>query len=167
MDQYPIRVQSQLGQGTTFEVYLPRAEQACQVEERSPAHTHTASGGETILLVEDDTSVCELSRLVLGLHGYRLLEARDGQEAWQVACQYPEEIDLLLTDVIMPGMNGRALAEKLTGTRPDLKVLFMSGYSDDVVSQHGVLEPGTAFLPKPFQPADLALKVRTVLDDGH
>jgi CheY-like chemotaxis protein len=108
--------------------------------------------------------VRELVRQVLSKLGYSLLEAGNGQEALRLMAHHPDPIHLLLTDVVMPGISGKNLAEELTRTQPDLKALFMSGYTDEAIAQHGVLEPGAAFIQKPFSPMSLAAKVRTVLD---
>ena len=117
-----------------------------------------------ILMVEDDIGVRELVRQVLQRQGYTLLEAQNGQEALRLSAYYSGPIHLLLTDVVMPGMSGKALASELAQTRPDLKILFMSGYTDEAIAQHGVLDAGVAFLQKPFSPSPLARKVRAVLD---
>jgi two-component system cell cycle sensor histidine kinase/response regulator CckA len=122
------------------------------------------TGGETILLVEDDAEVRDLARRVLQRQGYTLLQAEDGQTAMQMAAKHSGPFHLLLTDVVMPGMSGTALAEQLTQTHPHLKVLYMSGYADNAIVQRSLLEPGVAFLQKPFTPTDLARKVRKVLD---
>ncbi len=119
---------------------------------------------ETILLVEDDEVVRKLVSEVLDNEGYRLLEAANGVAALSICAQYEERIHLLLTDVIMPEMSGRALADRLVPQYPEMKVLFMSGYTDDVIVHHGVLDAGTAFIQKPFAPDVLARKVRDVLD---
>jgi CheY-like chemotaxis protein len=124
-----------------------------------------AQGNETILLVEDDEVVRELISTVLNNEGYRLLEAASGVAALSICAHYEERIHLLLTDVIMPEMNGRDLANRLTAVRPEVKVLYMSGYTDDVIAHHGVLDEGTEFIQKPFTPDVLARKVREVLDD--
>ena len=123
-----------------------------------------AQDRETILLVEDDEVVRKLVSEVLDNEGYRLLEAANGVAALSICAQYEERIHLLLTDVIMPEMSGRALADRLVPQHPEMKVLFMSGYTDDVIADHGVLDAGTAFIQKPFAPDVLAKKVRDVLD---
>jgi len=119
---------------------------------------------ETILLVEDDEVVRKLVSEVLDNEGYRLLEAANGVAALSICARYEERIHLLLTDVIMPEMSGRDLADRLVPQHPEMKVLFMSGYTDDVIADHGVLDAGTAFIQKPFAPDVLARKVRDVLD---
>ena len=119
---------------------------------------------ETILLVEDDEVVRKLVSEVLDNEGYRLLEAANGVAALSICAQYEERIHLLLTDVIMPEMSGRDLADRLVPQHPEMKVLFMSGYPDDVIVHHGVLDEGTAFIQKPFAPDVLVRKVRDVLD---
>jgi CheY-like chemotaxis protein len=123
-----------------------------------------AQDRETILLVEDDEVVRKLVSEVLDNEGYRLLEAANGVAALSICAQYEDRIHLLLTDVIMPEMSGRALADRLVPQHPEMKVLFMSGYTDDVIADHGVLDAGTAFIQKPFAPDVLAKKVRDVLD---
>jgi two-component system cell cycle sensor histidine kinase/response regulator CckA len=149
--------------GTTFKVYLPRVGPAAP----APANAEMPGGRETVLLVEDDAGARELARCII-LHGlgYNLVEARDGQEALRLAADYPGPIHLLLTDVVLLGMGGVAMAEKLARSRPGLKTLFISGYTDNAIAHHGVLEPGLAFLQKPFgpMPMELARKVRAVLD---
>ncbi|HBB97646.1 MAG TPA: hypothetical protein DC054_19870 [Blastocatellia bacterium] len=123
-----------------------------------------SEGLETILLVEDDEVVRKLVGEVLDNEGYRLLEASNGVAALSICARYEERIHLLLTDVIMPEMSGRALADRLVPQYPEMKVLFMSGYTDDVIGHHGVLDAGTAFIEKPFALDVLARKVRDVLD---
>ena len=123
-----------------------------------------SEGTETILLVEDDEVVRKLVSEVLDNEGYRLLEAANGIAALSICAQYEEPIHLLLTDVVMPEMSGRDLADRLVPQRPEMKVLFMSGYTDDVIVHHGVLDAGAAFIQKPFAPDVLARKVRDVLD---
>ena len=118
-----------------------------------------------ILLVEDDAQVRDLARQVLEGQGYKVFETENGQEALQLASRYADPIHLLLTDVVMPDMNGRALAEQLLQTRSGLKAIFISGYTDETIAHHGVLEPGIVLLQKPFSPMDLACKVREILDE--
>jgi PAS domain S-box-containing protein len=152
---------SEPGAGTAFKIYLPRvAEEAGTIAPR-PASLDLR-GSETILLVEDEETLANLARRVLLKHGYRVLTASSGATAREVAAEQPG-IDLLLTDVVMPGMSGRELADELQRRFPDLKVLFMSGYTDDAIVHQGFLDPGLAFLQKPFTPYGLAKKVREVL----
>ena len=122
-------------------------------------------GGETILLVEDEEGVRALTSQVLSSCGYKVIEARDGHEALRLASESQGQIELLLTDVVMPRMGGRELSEKLAELHPRMKVLFLSGYTDDAVVRHGILEAEVAFLQKPFTPASLAVKVRDILDE--
>jgi two-component system cell cycle sensor histidine kinase/response regulator CckA len=159
-----IRVHSEEGQGTTFKIYLPRAGATLQAAPRPKTKVKMPVGSETILLVEDDAQVRDLARQVLEGQGYKVLEVENGQEALQLADHYADPIHLLLTDVVMPGMDGRALAEQLLQTRPNLKTIFISGYADETIAHHGILEPGIALLQKPFSPVDLARKVREILD---
>jgi len=159
-----IQVDSAEGEGSTFRIYLPSAEETQEFAAALKAMQGIIRfGGETILLVEDDAKVRDLTRRVLESLGYTLLHAQDGQEAQQVAQAHAGPIHLLLTDVVMPGGNGRTLADRLTEMRPELKVLYMSGYTADAIDRHGVLDPGVAFLPKPFKTSDLLTKVQSVL----
>jgi PAS domain S-box-containing protein len=159
-----IWVDSEPGQGTTFKVYLPRVEYETQVTLPASVPSRRPAGTETILLVEDDERLCVLSRRVLEARGYTVLEARNGQEALVLCDQHQGPIDLVATDVVMPGINGGMLVERLAVKRPTLRVLFMSGYTDDDMLRRGIVDPRMAFLPKPFTPEALASKVREVLD---
>lgn len=164
-----IWVQSEKGVGTVFEVYLPRVADAQRVVEasgdgRPERPTEAPRGTETVLLVEDEESVRSLIRKILEQRGYVVLEARSGQEALDLCATYEGPIDLLLTDVVMPEMSGRELAERLLPTRAETRVLFMSGYTEDAVVRHGIENTRINFLEKPFSPAALARKVREVLD---
>ncbi len=158
-----IWVYSEPGHGASFKIYLPpvglTAPQA-SLEEGLPG----ASGGETVLLVEDEDALRQLATEFLTNCGYRVLTAANGNEALDVAAGFTGHLDLLVTDVVMPGMNGRALAERLSVARPETRVLYMSGYTDEAIHRHGVLEPGIAFLQKPFRLTDLARKAREALD---
>jgi len=145
-------------------VYLPRVEEAATVVAAAPQLTRR--GTETILLTEDDREVRALAHEALELSGYSMLEAATPADALRIAQEHSGVIHLLLTDVVMPGMNGRALADQMLAQRPNLKVLFMSGYPASAIGQHGILDPGTAFLQKPFTPGSLARKVGEVLDAG-
>jgi PAS domain S-box-containing protein len=163
-----IAVDSEKGKGASFSVYLPRVEQAVAVPEASPAKTLTLQGSETILLVEDAEPLRKLAHMFLKDNGYQVLTAADGEEALQVARQHAAPIQLLLTDVVMPGINGRVLAERLAPWQLGMKVLYMSGYTDSFIAGHGVLEAGTHLLHKPFTEEALMRKVREVLDaKGH
>jgi len=155
---------SQPGAGTTFRVYLPRIDEPQETLKAVAERQLDLDGSETVLVVEDDASVCELVRAVLTSHGYSVLSARDPHEAVSLCAQKDHRIDLLLSDVIMPNMSGAELSAKLMSLHPQLKVLFMSGYIDDSVVRQGIREKEVAFLQKPFSPLSLAKKVREVLD---
>jgi PAS domain S-box-containing protein len=158
-----IYVYSEPGRGTTFKIYLPVA--AASANAGDPAIEPDPEGGtETIMVVEDDESVRELVRLMLEANGYEVLSVRDADEAARVCTERPSGVDLLLTDVMMPEVNGRVLAERLGALAPSMRILFMSGYSDEAVHRHGVLGESAAFLEKPFTERTLARKVREVLD---
>jgi PAS domain S-box-containing protein len=160
-----IWVYSEPGKGTTFRVYLPRVDQA--VEVIAPTNVpgdELSRGCETILLVEDEEAVCSLVRGVLESRGYNVLKTKGANDALEIGERYKKQIHLLLTDVVMPQMSGRELAEHLAPLHPETKVLYMSGYTDHAVVHHGLLDPGTIFLQKPFTPDALARKVREVLD---
>jgi len=155
---------SELGQGTTFKIYLPRVHGEAAAVEPKPASRVRARGTETVLLVEDEPMVRRLALTILREAGYHVLEAANGPEALRMAREHGDSIHLLLTDVVMPRMSGREVADRLKAQRPDLKILFMSGNTEEAIGNHGVLEPGFAFLQKPFTPAGLSSKVREVLD---
>jgi signal transduction histidine kinase len=158
-----IWVYSEPGQGASFKIYLPRIEQpidGSQAGSSLPAPVH---GVETILLVEDEDSVRDLTRDILEAHGYTVLEARHGVEALRISEQHSGAIDLMLTDVVMPEMGGREVAERLAVLRPETKVLYMSGYTDSAVVHHGMLDASTAFLQKPFSAIVLVRKLRETL----
>ena len=162
-----IWVSSEVGKGTTFKIYLPRVastgETAVQVA--MPVETKKAEPGtETILLVEDEANLRYLARQYLEKQGYKVIEAADGAVAMQIAVAHEAVIHLLLTDVIMPGMNGRELAQRISEIRPNVKVLYMSGYTENVIGHNGTLEPGVRLLQKPFNLRDLRTAVREVLD---
>jgi len=158
-----IWVYSEVARGATFKVYLPRVDAPTDVV-AAPPEMGTVAGTETVLLAEDDALLLPLARDVLRRLGYTVLEARTPADAVAVAKSHMGVIHLLISDVIMPGESGLQLARRLLGTRPDLRVLFISGYSDEAIVRHGVLDPGTAFLQKPFTPAALARKIRELLD---
>jgi two-component system, cell cycle sensor histidine kinase and response regulator CckA len=158
--QGSIWVYSEVGRGTTFKIYLPRVDGA---SERPPVAEHVAGGSETILLVEDEPQVRAVVRRALERAGYAVLVAQDPDDALRL-CDARQPIDLLLTDVVMPHMNGRELAERVRARYPATKALFMSGYTDDAILRHGVLDAGVPFLQKPITPTTLARRVREILD---
>ena len=155
---------SETGKGSTFKVYLPCAAEAVKTFRPKEIAPVVARGTETILLVEDEEAVRTLISRVLQGSGYRVLEASQGKEAIEISQKHGGPIHLMVTDVIMPQMSGRELAERLAPARSEMKVLFMSGYPDNAIVHHGVLDPGTAFLQKPFTLAALENKVREILE---
>jgi PAS domain S-box-containing protein len=159
-----IQVYSESDSGTTFKIYLPQAEGKIQTPETAAAKSGSLQGTETILLVEDDKMARNLICETLTVRGYKVVEAQNPTDGLQQASETKETLHLLLTDVIMPGMNGRELYEKVTAVHPAIKVLYMSGYTDNVIVHHGMLDEGTNFLQKPFTIHDLTQKVRQVLD---
>ena len=160
-----IGVDSEIGKGTTFKIYFPRVDSPMDLAARTTPTAQLPRGTETLLVVEDEPSVRDLAGRVLESLGYKVLSASNGQDALQMAREHQgPPIGLVITDVIMPLMGGKVLAESLHRTYPDLKVLFISGYTDDAFAQHLTLEPEIAFLPKPYTPGILAHKVRELLD---
>jgi PAS domain S-box-containing protein len=161
-----INCYSELDRGTIFKVYLARVEEEVSEQPVVKKISELPRGSETVLVVEDDEGVKDLVSVKLESMGYHVLRAAEGVEARKVCSEYKAPIDLLVTDVILPGTNGMELAEALTATRPGLKVLFMSGYTENTIAHHGMLDKGIFFLQKPFTIQALVLKVRKVLDTG-
>lgn len=159
-----LTVYSEPGQGAVFNVYFPKYDEAVRPRDIAGLESDASSGTETILLVEDEEQVRKLAVIILKAAGYQVLESSDGDQASKVAGEHHGAIDLLVTDVVMPGMSGRQTAEQLKSRRPSLKVLYISGYTNDAVVTRGVLHQGTAFLQKPFTQNALLSKVRQVLD---
>jgi CheY-like chemotaxis protein len=159
-----IEVESEVGLGSCFRIYLPQVDAPADVVATASAPAVALRGRETILLVEDEEGVRRIARIALESRGYRVLGAAEGRAALAVAEEHGAEIDLLVTDLVMPGMSGRELADALRVHRPGLRVLFMSGYVEDALVHHGIVEAEVAFLHKPFSLVDLAAKVREVLD---
>jgi two-component system cell cycle sensor histidine kinase/response regulator CckA len=160
-----IYAESEVGRGTTFHVLLPHVEGPADPERATPASSaHSPRGTETILLVEDEPQVRELNVTALKGLGYRVLEAVDGHDALRTAAEATEPIHILVSDVIMPRLGGRELAQRVRATRPEIRILFASGYAKDVIAQDGIVEPGIHLLSKPFSPQDLAFRVRELLD---
>jgi CheY-like chemotaxis protein len=158
-------VYSQPGRGTTFKIYLPRMDEPVPspVEPSPPAVT---SGAETVLLVEDEPALRDLIKVALTGSGFTVLAAPGPADALTLSRRHTGPLHLLLTDVIMPGMDGPALAKQMQKERPDIKVLFMSGYATNFIMHDGAVDPGTNFLEKPFHPRTLLSRVREVLDSG-
>jgi CheY-like chemotaxis protein len=159
-----IWVYSEVGRGTTFKIYFPRVEGPPEEFETLGQRAALARGTETVLLVEDEAEVRKLVREILEMNGYKVLEVDRGSKAIEIGERCEEPIHLMITDVVMPGMSGRELAQRLAPVRPQMRVLYMSGYTENAIVHHGVLDEETAFIQKPFTPAALALKVRQVLD---
>jgi CheY-like chemotaxis protein len=159
-----IAVESELGQGTTFKIYFPRVDQPLDVAAR-PRTGPTPRGTETLLVVEDEPTLRHLARSVLELQGYKVLSANNGQDALHAVRDHKgSPIRLVITDVVMPLMGGKILVEWLRASNPDLKIIFTSGYTNDAITQEGMLPQGVEFLPKPYTPRTLACKVREMLD---
>ena len=159
-----IWVYSEVGKGTTFKIYLPPALESGPVNDDAPAHALDLRGTETILVVEDQSEVRKLTVEALKLYGYRVMDAANGDDALQVCRSLPAPIDLMITDIVMPGMTGPEVAGQLAVLSPGTKVLYISGYPEDLIAHQGVLDPGVAYLSKPFTAAALAEKVRDVLN---
>jgi PAS domain S-box-containing protein len=162
-----IWVYSEPGKGSSFKVYLPRVDEPAETPQTSKKQPRARKGTETILLVEDEPAVRELTRMVLAAQGYSVVEALNPEDAERLSETHESEIHLLLTDVVMPGLSGRELARRITARHPKMRVLYMSGYTQNVIAGGGTLETGIAFLQKPFTPATLIEKVRDVLDGVH
>jgi PAS domain S-box-containing protein len=159
-----INVYSEPGQGSTFNIYLPRLVAGEDIDKAVPEKKAAAGGTETILLVEDEPTILRMTRMMLERKGYSVLSAATPADAMEKAKNHSGTIDLLMSDVVMPEMNGRDLAGKITVLYPDIRLLFMSGYTANVIAHHGVLDDGVAFIQKPFSMADMTAKVREVLD---
>ena len=159
-----IEVHSTSGQGSTFRIYFPQVETGVETEETERPAMNLPAGSGTILVVEDEVQVRELVQEILQAEGYTVLTAADGDEGLQLCTAYGGPIDLLLTDVVMPRLSGPEMAQCILPMRPTIKIVYMSGYASDAMGDHGVLDPGTAFLQKPFTPDILIRKVRKTLD---
>ncbi|MGH9889209.1 MAG: response regulator, partial [bacterium] len=159
-----VTVRSRPGAGASFEVYLPAVLEVRAAERGDETPRTEWRGTETILLVEDSDAVRQLAKRILRGLGYTVLTARDGREALELVSTDESRIDLVLTDVVMPHMSGRQLAEAITVRRPDVKILYMSGYTDDIIIQKGLHDRGASFIEKPFTMSTLAERVRERLD---
>jgi CheY-like chemotaxis protein len=160
-------VESELGQGSSFSIFLPEHEHPGIAEVQTPAQKQTRKGTGTVLLVEDEASLRRMLREALSNCGYRVWEAGNGAEALEYWGNRIDEVDLLITDVVMPVMNGKKLAEILSKLRPDLRMIFMSGHAEDVLTHQGILDPSIDLLSKPFLPETLIAKVARVLQSEH
>jgi CheY-like chemotaxis protein len=160
-----VLVQSEPGQGTTFRIYLPRVEDTLEPVGTAGTSSSQNGGSETVLLVEDEESVRQLVRETLESKGYKVLEADNGEAALRIVSNYSDKVDMLITDVVMPGMSGRELSARMCASRPQTKVLYLSGYTEDAIGHEGVVDPDTAFLQKPFTLQMLSRKVREVLGE--
>ncbi|HJX28972.1 MAG TPA: ATP-binding protein, partial [Thermoanaerobaculia bacterium] len=159
-----IQVDSTLGRGTTFTIYLPRVEETAEVRQPKTQERRASPGSETVLLVEDEDNIREPATEILEAQGYTILPARDGAEALELAESHAGPIHLMITDVVMPRLSGSRLAAALQPQRPGMRVLYISGYPEDAIAHHGVLEPRHRFLQKPFPPGILLHTVRDMLD---
>ncbi len=159
-----IEVYSEIGEGTTFKVYFPLVLAKADSTAKTAAMAGLPKGTETILVVEDEEMVRKVAVRILTRLGYNVMSANDGNHALVVTKENDVPVDLVLTDVVMPEMNGREMAEKLGEQHPEMKILYTSGYTKNVISQHGVLDEGLDFVGKPYTPLELAQKVREVLD---
>ncbi len=160
-----IWVDSEPGQGTNFKIYLPKVKGAEELEEKKQTPVRDLDGSETVLIVEDNDALRNLAQKTLQRHGYRILVAENGEDALRISGEHEGPIQLMLTDVVMPKMSGKETVERLQPLYPHMKVIYISGYTDDSIVHHGVLSPALNFLAKPFTPEGLALKVRAVLDE--
>jgi CheY-like chemotaxis protein len=159
-----IWVYSELGRGTTFKIYLPQVGEALQELAEKIETRELPRGSETVLIVEDDKEVRKLATRILENQGYKVLEASQGSEALPLCKEYQKPIHLMLADVVMPGLDGRELAERAKSFHPEMKVLYMSGYTENTIIHHGVLEKGLNYIQKPFTVEGLVRKVREALD---
>ncbi len=161
-----IHVETELGKGSTFTVYLPQAAAPAEVAPRLEPAREMARGSEVVLLTEDEDNIREPAQEILEARGYTVLAAQDGAHAIEAARRWEGPIHLLISDVVMPGMSGSELATQLVAERPGIRVLYISGYPEDAIARHGVLQPGRSFLQKPFPPGVLLQTVREILDQG-
>jgi len=160
-----IWVYSEPEHGATFKVYLPEVKKDADPEKKEKKSVVKLAGSETVLIVEDDGLLRNLAQNTLQRYGYKVLDAENGEDAIRICKEYDGRIDLMITDVVMPKIGGREAAKRLLPLYPQMKVIYMSGYTDDAIVHHGVLKPGLNFLEKPFTPKGLTLKVRKVLDE--
>jgi len=162
-----INVHSEPGQGTTFKIYLPRHQAKTTPLPKKGTDKPSERGDETVLLVEDEPSILRMTTMMLERQGYKVVGASTPGKAVRLATEHAGDIHLLMTDVVMPEMNGRDLAKNILSLYPGLKCLFMSGYNADVIAHHGVLDDGVNFIQKPFSKQDLSAKLREILDGDN
>jgi CheY-like chemotaxis protein len=161
-----IDVYSKINQGTTFNIFLPRCSEQSELVKKSAIQQPAALGNETILLVEDEPAILEMAKVMLERLGYTVIAVNSPQEAIRIAESHEKQLDMILTDVVMPEMNGRDLVARILQLHPKIKSLFMSGYTANVIAPHGVLDEGVQFIEKPFSRKDLAEKIREVFDQA-
>jgi two-component system cell cycle sensor histidine kinase/response regulator CckA len=161
-----IDVYSEINKGATFDIYLPLLKQDSKSRVCQGIELNSCRGSETILLVEDEETVRHLAKKVLSNYGYDVLEAQYGEEAIHIVAESAKSIHLIITDVVMPKMSGIKMVEKLQLMLPKVKILYISGYTEETLGQHGVLAENTSFLQKPFEPEQLIRTVRAILDSG-
>jgi CheY-like chemotaxis protein len=159
-----IWVDSELGKGSRFKIYFPRVWEQISQAPQAPKSSKSLTGQETILLVEDEEMVRELAARILKEKGYQVLEASRGETALEISKNYQHPIDLMITDIVMPGISGKKLAAVIKQDRPDMKILYISGYTDEIISRQGYIEQEVNFMQKPFPPEKFLLQVREILD---
>jgi len=159
-----IEIYSETGKGTSVSIYLPKLDETPSAPQSYSSDPDLPGGNETILLVEDDPSVLKMALSIIERLGYQVLSASNAEEAFILASSYHDSLNLLITDVVMPGMNGRELSEKLKSIHPEIKILFTSGYPENIIAHHGMLEKNINFIGKPYTMTAFAIKIRDVIE---